>query len=90
MGVWPSLTQASSTCGLLGLHKDSKPVQVKNSQLPAPRQDNTNTFLEKVKAAWHIFFPPKPEKVSAREAGKSRLRMILVADRYPSFFQSFL
>lgn len=37
--------------------------------------------MAKIKAAWSIFFPPKPEKVSAKEAGKSRLRMILVADR---------
>ena len=43
-----------------------------------PQSEN---LMAKIKAAWSIFFPPKPESVSAKEAGKSRLRMVLVADR---------
>ena len=45
---------------------------------PKPQQID---FITKLKAAWRIFFPPAPEKLSPKEAGKSRLRMILVADR---------
>lgn len=57
----------------MGIH------QVRNVQ-----EGHSDTFIAKLKAAWSIFFPPKPEKVSAKEAGKSRLRMILVADRCSS------
>jgi len=38
-------------------------------------------LLAKIKAAWRIFFPEKKEKLSPKEEGKKRLRMILVADR---------
>jgi septum formation topological specificity factor MinE len=48
---------------------------------PSAQSMESANFMAKVKAAWAIFFPAKPEKVSAGEAGKSRLRMILVADR---------
>lgn len=47
---------------------------------PLP-EAQSDSLMAKIKAAWAIFFPRKPEKVSAKEAGKSRLRMILVADR---------
>jgi len=41
-------------------------------------------LLRKMEKAWRIFFPKRKKSLanmSAREAGKSRLRMILVADR---------
>jgi hypothetical protein len=38
-------------------------------------------FVRKLRAAWRIFFPSEPASVSPKEAGKNRLRMILVADR---------
>jgi len=44
--------------------------------VPAP-----STFLGRAKAAWSVLFPPPPPAATAREAGKQRLRMILVADR---------
>ncbi len=52
-----------------------------------PQSEN---LMAKIKAAWSIFFPPKPEKVSAKEAGKSRLRMILVADRLEDLDLDFI
>jgi hypothetical protein len=58
----------------------SAPLQ---SMRPSVQNMESANFMAKVKAAWAIFFPSKPEKVSAGEAGKSRLRMILVADRSP-------
>jgi len=39
------------------------------------------SFMDKLVAAFHIFFPPKQEESSARIEAKKRLRMILVADR---------
>lgn len=44
---------------------------------------DTSTLAGKFRAAWNIFFPPseKSKHRSAREEGKNRLRMILVADR---------
>lgn len=38
-------------------------------------------FLDKLRAAWRIFFPERPPMLSPKEEGKNRLRMILVADR---------
>ncbi len=38
-------------------------------------------FARKCKAAYHIFFPPRPKTLSPKEEGRNRLRMILVADR---------
>lgn len=53
-----------------------------------PKPIDTSTFAGKLRAAWNIFFPPSSEAArggrrarSAREEGKNRLRMILVADR---------
>lgn len=37
--------------------------------------------MRKCKAAYSIFFPPKPRSLSPKEEGRNRLRMILVADR---------
>eukprot|EP00891_Asterochloris_glomerata_P002648 jgi/Astpho2/2648/e_gw1.00049.43.1_t len=37
--------------------------------------------MMKVKAAWRIFFPPRVADMTPKDAGKKRLRMILVADR---------
>jgi len=48
------------------------------------RADDEVTFFKKVDAAWKIFFPPQTanlRNMNARQAGKNRLRMILVADR---------
>jgi len=58
-------------------------VPIKPASASAKAND-TSTLAGKFKAAWNIFFPPtertrKPR--SAREEGKNRLRMILVADR---------
>mmetsp|Transcript_256 Transcript_256/g.435 ORF Transcript_256/g.435 Transcript_256/m.435 type:complete len:249 (+) Transcript_256:212-958(+) len=39
------------------------------------------SFIEKLTAAFHIFFPKKRDESSARTEAKKRLRMILVADR---------
>jgi len=48
-------------------------------------QDSQNRgLLKKIGQAWRIFFPEKKRNLSnmpAREAAKSRLKMILVADR---------
>ena len=38
-------------------------------------------FARKCKAAFHIFFPPRPKTLTPKEEGRNRLRMILVADR---------
>ena len=38
-------------------------------------------FVRKCKAAYSIFFPPRPRSLSPKEEGRNRLRMILVADR---------
>ena len=38
-------------------------------------------FARKCKAAYEIFFPPRPKSLSPKEQGRNRLRMILVADR---------
>eukprot|EP00793_Prasinoderma_coloniale_P000381 PRCOL_00005365-RA len=39
------------------------------------------SFREKVQAAVDVFFPPRENRGSAAEVAKSRLRMVLVADR---------
>ena len=65
----------------MGFDFDAAPV-VPIAPAKPPKVD-TATLAGKFKAAWNIFFPPtavsKPR--SAREEGKNRLRMILVADR---------
>ncbi len=38
-------------------------------------------FARKCKAAFRIFFPPRPKTLTPKEEGRNRLRMILVADR---------
>ncbi len=38
-------------------------------------------FARKCKAAFRIFFPPRPKSLTPKEEGRNRLRMILVADR---------
>mmetsp|Transcript_17231 Transcript_17231/g.37479 ORF Transcript_17231/g.37479 Transcript_17231/m.37479 type:complete len:253 (-) Transcript_17231:299-1057(-) len=43
--------------------------------------DKPMSFMDKLVAAFQIFFPPKQEESSARIEAKKRLRMILVADR---------
>ena len=50
---------------------------VSKDQAETPLKD----FMEKLKLAWDIFFPEKRPELSAKEEGKQRLRMILVADR---------
>ncbi|KAK9813193.1 hypothetical protein WJX72_010421 [[Myrmecia] bisecta] len=52
--------------------KSSRPVQ--------PTGPVSN-FAAKLRAAWQIFFPAPAPKLSPKEEGKHRLRMILVADR---------
>ena len=63
------------------LSKTSQKMEVYLSQAHPVAVPQSENLMAKIKAAWSIFFPPKPEKVSAKEAGKSRLRMVLVADR---------
>lgn len=55
----------------------------KQQKVPkVPTSDNPVTdFVSKLKLAWNIFFPEKQATMSPKEAGKQRLRMILVADR---------
>lgn len=64
-----------------GYDFDAAPV-VPIAPAKAPKID-TSTLAGKFKAAWNIFFPPsaRAKPRSAREEGKNRLRMILVADR---------
>ena len=64
-----------------GYDFDAAPV-VPIAPAKQPKID-TSTLAGKFKAAWNIFFPPaaRAKPRSAREEGKNRLRMILVADR---------
>ena len=68
-----------------GYDFDAAPLVPINPAKPNSSKSDTSTLAGKFKAAWNIFFPPseryskKPR--SAREEGKNRLRMILVADR---------
>ena len=48
---------------------------------PRPRPTDDASFLARARTAWRVLFPPRPAALNPREAGKNRLRMILVADR---------
>eukprot|EP00798_Chlamydomonas_sp_ICE-L_P030599 gene30599-35610_t len=39
------------------------------------------TFTNKLRLAWSIFFPAKPKNLTPKDEVKKRLRMVLVADR---------
>lgn len=47
----------------------------------SPTGNAVVVFVDKLKRAWQIFFPPDLAALNPREEGKNRLRMILVADR---------
>jgi septum formation topological specificity factor MinE len=51
---------------------------------PAPARGPLNDFATRARAAWRIMFPARARPAASltpKEAGKQRLRMILVADR---------
>lgn len=56
----------------------AQPASVTPKMQPGPITD----FVRKLRLAWRIFFPEQPASMSAKDEGKNRLRMILVADRY--------
>lgn len=69
----PSSSAALGTSIEYRVKRDSS----SSSSGPSPLMD----FMGKLRLAWQIFFPERPPELSAKEQGKQRLRMILVADR---------
>ncbi|KAK9801864.1 hypothetical protein WJX73_003492 [Symbiochloris irregularis] len=57
--------------------KVTKPVTA-SPNVPAGAMTD---FVRKLRLAWRIFFPEQQTNLSAKDEGKNRLRMILVADR---------